>query len=213
MSELSPPAMTLAPPVPPYGLVLPAPLWDAVQAAYGSPGRAYHDLTHVREVLRRFDEVAAAVGWAQPQEVFLALLFHDAVYVVGDGENEANSAALAMTAIARWLPNAKLDAERVAQLIRLTARHGALRAGELDDDAALFVDCDMAILGSRPDAFDAYDRAIREEYAVVPPEIFRAGRRHFFERLLASERIFLSRYFLAELEAAARANLQRALSA
>ena len=202
-----------APPIAPEGLVLPAPLWDAVRAAYRSPGRAYHDLAHVREVLRRFDEAARAMGWARPREAFFALLYHDAIYVVGSHDNEAESAELATAAIARWLPDAGLDGDRVAQLIRLTARHGTLTRAELDDDAALFVDCDMAILGSAPAAFDAYDRAIRDEYAIVPAELFRAGRRHFFERLLASERIFFSRYFFDELEQAARANLLRVLSA
>ncbi|XXZ25494.1 hypothetical protein WME92_17695 [Sorangium sp. So ce307] len=202
-----------APPEAPDGLVLPEPLWGALRAAYGEPGRAYHDLAHVREVLHRVGEVARDVGWRRPREVFLAALFHDAVYVPGRRDNEARSAALAREAVARWLPGEGLDEGLIERLILLTARHGALGPADVDDDGALFLDCDMAILGSDPAAFDAYDRAIAAEYSAVPPELYAAGRRHFFERLLALEHIFLSPYFRERLEALARDNLRRKLEA
>jgi predicted metal-dependent HD superfamily phosphohydrolase len=196
---------------PPAGLLLPPGLWDAVRDAYGSPGRVYHTLDHVAEMGARFAEVAAAVGWQRPHEIFLALLFHDAVYAAGMPDNEARSAELARHEIARWLPAQPLDLGRIDRLIRLTARHGALAAGELDPEAALFVDCDMAILGADPARFDAYDAAVAVEFAGLPPDWYRAGRRRFLLRLLAAPRIFWSDYFHARLDAAARANLDRAL--
>jgi predicted metal-dependent HD superfamily phosphohydrolase len=186
---------------------LPEPLEHALEAAYGSPGRAYHDLEHVRDVLARFREVARDVGWTHPREAFVALLFHDAVYTAGAHDNEERSAELAREAIARWLPG--VDDERVARLIRLTARHGSLAPADVDGEAALFLDCDMAILGSDAATYDAYERNIAREYAAVPVEQFRSGRRRFLERLLATERIFLSAYFHQRLDSAARANLRR----
>lgn len=202
-----------APTEAPDGLVLPEPLWGAVRAAYGEPGRAYHDLAHVREVLRRVGEVARDVGWQRPREVYLAALFHDAVYVPGRHDNEARSAELAREAVARWLPGEGLDEGLIERLILLTARHGALGPADVGDEEALFLDCDMAILGSDAAVFDAYDRAIAAEYSAVPPELYAAGRRRFFEKLLAAERIFLSPYFHARLEASARDNLRRKLDA
>ncbi|KYF74273.1 hypothetical protein BE11_07155 [Sorangium cellulosum] len=202
-----------APPEAPADLALPEPLWRAVCAAYGEPGRAYHDLVHVREVLGRVGEAGRDVGWRRPREVFLAALFHDAVYVPGRHDNEARSAALAREAVARWLPGAGLDEDVIERLILLTARHGALGPADVDDEEALFLDCDMAILGSDPAAFDAYDRAIAAEYSAVPPELYAAGRRRFFEKLLALEHIFLSPYFRDRLEARARDNLRRKLDA
>ncbi|XXY49234.1 hypothetical protein WME91_55415 [Sorangium sp. So ce269] len=197
----------------PGGLVLPEPLWSAVCAAYGEPGRAYHDLAHVREVLCRVGEVGRDVGWRRPREVFLAALFHDAVYVPGRHDNEAQSAELARQAVSQWLPGEGLDAEAIARLILLTARHGALGPADVGEEEALFLDCDMAILGSDPAAFDAYDRAIAAEYSAVPPELYAAGRRRFFEKLLAAGHIFLSPYFRDRLEARARDNLRRRLGA
>jgi predicted metal-dependent HD superfamily phosphohydrolase len=182
-----------------------------VLAAYESPGRAYHNLEHVREVIRWFHEVGRDLGWRQSTEVFLALLFHDAVYVAGAPDNEERSAHLAREAIVQYLPQSGIDAERVAQLIRLTASHGSASPGEIDAEAALFLDCDMAILGASPDVFDQYEAAIAKEYSAIPPELFRSGRRRFLERLIAADRIYLSDYFQQRLDVAARANLRRAL--
>ena len=79
-----------------------------------------------------------------------------------------------------------------------------------DRDAALFLDADMAILAADAPAFAAYDRAIRVEYAHVPDDLFAAGRRAFFTKLLARPRIYHSSYFYDCCEAKARANIARA---
>jgi predicted metal-dependent HD superfamily phosphohydrolase len=192
---------------------LPAGLCAEAGAAYAQPPRAYHHAGHVLEVLARFDEVARGPGWMRPVEARLAILFHDAVYVPGRRDNEARSAQLAREAIARWLPGAPVDAGRVAALIEATARHGSLKPHEVDADAALFLDCDMAILGAEPERFDAYDRDIAREYrGRVPGWLFRFHRRRFLRGLLERERIFLSPWFHARLDVAARANLRRALA-
>ena len=199
-------------------LALPAGLLSALQAAYAAPPRAYHDLGHVQEVLKHYAAVAAGPGWLQPAEVHLAVLYHDAVHEPGRGDNESRSAELATEHIARWLPDMGIDAARVAGLIRLTALHGDLVPADLADDPAPadarhFLDCDMAILGAEPAAFDAYDRAIAAEYrSVMPAWMFKLKRRRFLKRLLARERIFLSDFFHARLDARARANLRRAVN-
>jgi predicted metal-dependent HD superfamily phosphohydrolase len=192
-------------------LSLPEPLLQEVLAAYGEPQRAYHGVSHLVDVLARFTALAREGAWVHPREVYLALLFHDVVYVPGASDNEEASAELALRALARWLPDARVDAERVAHLVRLTARHGYLSRADVSEEEALFLDCDMAVLGASPAAYDAYERGIAQEYAAIPPELFAAGRRRFLEGLLAHERIFLSERFHTQLDAAARENLRRAL--
>jgi len=191
---------------------LPSPQRAALEAAYVDPPRAYHDFGHVHEVLAHYDEVAAGPGWMQPDEVFLAVLYHDAVYAPGRKDNEARSAALAREAIARWLPAHGIDAGRVSMLIEATARHGTLAPDQVDREAALFLDCDMAILGAAPERFDAYDAGIAREYrGRVPSWLFAFNRRRFLKALLEAPRIFLSGFFHERLDAAARDNLRRAL--
>ncbi|WP_295841420.1 hypothetical protein [uncultured Xanthomonas sp.] len=193
-------------------LTLPEAQWAQLRAAYAEPPRAYHHFGHVEAVLAHYAEVAADTGWRQPREVYLAVLYHDAVYHAGRGDNEAQSARLAEAAIAQWLPDAGVEATRVAALIELTARHGQLTVASVDADAALFLDCDMAILGAAPEVFAAYDRAIAEEYhGVVPGWLYRRKRRAFLRTVLAQPRIFLSERFHARYDAAARANLRHAI--
>ncbi len=186
--------------------------WQALQDRYATPPRAYHHFGHVRAVLQHCQDVADGPGWRQPAEVFLAALYHDAVYEAGRKDNEARSAALAVQAIAQEPALAGIDAARVEQLILLTARHGELGPADVDAEAALFLDCDMAILGAPAPVFDAYDRGVAEEYqGVVPGFVYRAGRRRFLQGLLRAPRIFLSDFFHQRLDAAARANLRRRL--
>ncbi len=188
---------------------LPDAWWEALRATYATPPRHYHTFDHVAEVAKQFHAVAADTGWAQPAEVWLAVLHHDAIYTVGLPDNEARSAELARALIAEH--HAPVDADRVATLIQLTAAHGHLGPADVDADTALFLDCDMAILGAAPDVFDAYDEAVAAEWApVVPPEAWAIGRGRFLRGLLAGERIFLSDRFHRLLDAPARANLARA---
>ena len=190
----------------------PAAMLAAIHLAYRTPPRAYHAWAHVEDVEQWFQWVDAKRGWKQPREVFLAVLLHDAIYEPGAKDNEARSADLALAMIAQHLKGQGVDAPRVAELIRLTAKHGSLTPQDVDLDAAHFLDCDMAILGSAPEVFDAYGAAIRQEYAAVPDDLYAAGRRRFLEKVLAAPRIFLSDLFHARLDAAARANLRRALA-
>ncbi len=189
---------------------LPPALERALRDAYAEPPRAYHSFAHVGEVLARYAEVPR---WDAPVEVALAVLFHDAVYVAGRTDNETKSAALARAWIPAHLPALGADVGRVVALVLLTAAHGKLAPGDprVDHDAALFLDCDMAILGADPERFDAYERAIAAEYATLPRLVYAAGRRRFLGRLLASPAIYLSPFFRDRLEANARANLRRAL--
>ena len=198
-------------------LAIPPPMQAELEAAYATPPRAYHHFGHVREVLRHYREVEASVGWRQPREVALAVLYHDAIYEAGRSDNESRSAALAREAIDRWLPDAGIDSARVVELIEMTARHGHWSPQDFPgdaqgDDARRFLDCDMAILGAEPAVFEAYDRAIAQEYRdAVPAWLYRIRRRAFLKGLLRRERIYLGEEFHARLDANARANLRSAV--
>lgn len=181
-------------------LVLPEDVARELAAAYSEPHRAYHNATHIAELLAWFDRVADDVGWRAPAIVYAAIVFHDAIYDPTAKDNEARSAAWARRA-------GFIDA---APLIEMTANH---TAHEPDHDAAHFLDADMAILGASTAHFDAYDAAIAREYSFVPADAFKAGRRAFLERMLAQPRLFYTPYFHDRLDAQARANLRRALAA
>lgn len=193
-------------------IAMPLEAMAELEMLYATPPRSYHNFSHVQEVLRHYAEVTQGPGWTKPVEPYLAVLYHDAIYEAGRKDNESRSAKLAVEKIAEWLPDAGVDSARVVQLIDYTARHGQLTADQVDRDAALFLDCDMAILGAEPAAFDAYDRGIAAEYRHVPRWLFKLNRRRFLKALLARERIFLSDFFHDRYDAQARINLRRAIN-
>lgn len=186
-------------------LQLPSVLADELAVAYSEPHRAYHNTAHITELLGWFDRVEDEIRWRAPAEVYATILFHDAIYQPGKKDNETKSAT--------WAKQSRLpvDLERVAKLILMTANHGANQWA--DHDAALFLDADMAIVGSPAPKFVAYDAAIAVEFAHVPRNAYLAGRRTFLEGLLGQPRIFLTEYFHAMLDAQARKNLTFALAA
>jgi predicted metal-dependent HD superfamily phosphohydrolase len=170
---------------------------------YGEPHRAYHNASHIAEVLGWYDVVADELRWDSPRDVYDAVLFHDVVYDAQAKDNETRSAELAL---------ATGCSQRTAELIALTALHGKLGAADVDRDAALFLDCDTAILGAAPEAFDAYDAGIAREYNFVPEAAFRAGRGAFLRMMRERPRLFLTEFFHDRLDARARANLDRGLT-
>jgi predicted metal-dependent HD superfamily phosphohydrolase len=183
--------------------------WEELRAAYRDPPRHYHSFDHVLAVLEQYDAVHADIGWREPDEVLLAVLFHDAVYLAGRADNEYESAQLAVAAIERWLPDRGIASPRVVELIELTAQHGRIAPGSVDRESALFLDCDMAILGASEPVYRAYSAAVtREVEAIAPRHVYCTGRRAFLSQLLAAPRIFLSDYFHDLLDRATRRNLR-----
>jgi predicted metal-dependent HD superfamily phosphohydrolase len=78
-------------------------------------------------------------------------------------------------------------------------------------DAALFLDMDLSILGASPEAFDAYEQAVRREYAWVEEPMWRAGRGAVLKSFLARQYIFHTDAFRRRFEPQARQNLARSL--
>ena len=180
-------------------------LFHVVRKAYESPGRVYHSWAHVEMCLLAFRQVQ----FVEPRTVLLALLFHDAVYVAGDPQNEMRSAEFAQQSLQRYSNLSTGERDRVVQLIMLTASHHSDVV--LDADAAAFIDIDLAVLGSDWPCYQTYALGVEREYcpAVVSLKSFRAGRRGFLQRLLSQPFIFLTPDMRERCEASARRNLQR----
>jgi predicted metal-dependent HD superfamily phosphohydrolase len=137
-----------------------------------------------------------------------ALWFHDAIYDPHTADNEARSAALAVSV----LRTARIAASAIAKVERLIL---ATRAHETDanPDTTLLLDIDLAILGSSPAAYQTYAAAIRREYAWVPESEYRTKRAAILTRFLQRPRLFLTEPFFASHETRARANLAEEIQA
>jgi predicted metal-dependent HD superfamily phosphohydrolase len=174
---------------------------------YAEPHRVYHGVAHLRDVLTEFDQARSAELARRPDEVELALWFHDAIYDPRRSDNELKSADLVRRA-ASDAGVAEQSCERVHALVMATDH----RAVPADADAQLICDVDLAILGADAARFDEYERQIRAEYAWVPDPAFRARRIEILEALIARRAIFSTVHFQERFEARARANLSRSLT-
>lgn len=173
-------------------------------ARHAEPWRHYHSQQHLRECIAAFEPVASQA--VRPAEVEAALWFHDAVYELQGGDNEARSAALARQVLsAAGVAPAALD--RIERLV-LATRHDAVPA---DADERLLVDVDLAILGADEPRFAEYERQIRAEYAFVPQPVFDRKRGEILRAFLDRPALYATAHFRQALEARARMNLRRAI--
>ncbi len=176
-----------------------------VSARYDEGHRRYHDRTHVEACLRIFDGLRHLSE--RPSEVATALIFHDVVYQPLANDNEAESATLMRTMLERAGTD-QSAIERIEGAIVATASHDHPPSA----DAALVLDIDMSILAEPPDVFDAYESAVRAEYAMIDDATFAAGRSAFLRRTVEAPVIFHTAELAARWDASARANLKRALA-
>lgn len=179
--------------------------FDALVKAYGERHRHYHTAQHIDACLLNLDRCALQLE--HPHEVELALWFHDAVYNPLSKNNELESANWAVSFLSE--NQAPIDAiQRVQALIMATVHD----APALSKDASLLIDIDLAILGAQPQAYEAFEKAVRNEYRLVPGFIYRKKRAEILRQFLGRERIYQNEPFTSQLEALARINLTQAIS-
>jgi len=166
--------------------------------------RYYHTLGHVAGCLRALDAARPHAGDADAIEA--ALWFHDAIYVPGRHDNEAQSADLAGHVLAEGgLDGARI--ERIRGLILATGHIQALTA----PDEQLIADIDLSVFGKEPWEYLEYEQAVRDEYSAMPEQAFSRGRLHFLKGILARESIYYTPDFQEHYEAQARRNLEGSL--
>jgi len=180
-------------------------VFDELIRAYSSPNRYYHNLTHIEDCLSVFDQATFLA--AHPEEVELAIWFHDAVYDTSRGDSEEKSAEWAKSVISQAGLNGEI-AERASRAI-LATRHDA----ELTDtDAQLLVDVDLSIPGREADVYWRYEENIRKEYAWVSDDLFRKKRTEILRRFLDRQHIYYHEKYREMFEERARLNLEQAVA-
>ena len=180
---------------------------DEVQAdlrrRLGEPARRFHNLHHIHDCLRRFDEVASLLS--DPDAVEIALWFHDAVYVPSDPENERHSARLFLAQSKGANP---VFRRRVCRLI-LATRHQTPSHG---NDRRFIEDIDLAGFGEPWEKFMREGDLLREEFAAQPDAKYYTGQVGFLARLKRRPWFFATDYFRERYEAKAQANLDHLLA-
>jgi predicted metal-dependent HD superfamily phosphohydrolase len=177
-------------------------LFQVLVAAYTQPDRHYHNLKHIHHILTILERFVDRLQ--NPMSVLLAAWFHDFVYDSQSSNNEIQSAKLAEELL-RDIGISTGTIDRVQQLILATQGH---QSDLRDNDLCIFLDADLAILGTNPEQYQIYARSIRREYSWVADELYRAGRIRVLESFLHRQRLYHTQSLFDELEARARLNIQ-----
>lgn len=193
--------------MPEWEAQLPADLADELRARHAGPQRAYHGWQHIEELLALFGQIEGELH--DPRAVLFALLFHDAVHDPRATDNERSSAELLAARAGGLLsPESLARAER---MVLATVGHclpAGLSAADRED-AAHFLDMDLAILGAEPARFAEYEAQIRREYAHIPEDAYRTGRAAMLQRFARREPLYFSEWGRKTFENRAHANIAR----
>lgn len=174
--------------------------------AYTKPDRHYHNLNHIAQVLTTIERFGDRLQ--NPIAVNLAVWFHDFVYDPQASDNEFQSAKLAQELLINiGVPLATID--RTQQLILATQGH---QVDISDRDKCIFLDADLAILGTDLAQYQVYQRSIRREYSWVSDPAYQAGRSQVLKDFLHRERIYYTDLLFDQLESIARFNIEQEIA-
>lgn len=171
-----------------------------LRESWSEPHRRYHSVAHLRDVLSGVAELADHAEDADA--VRLAAWYHDAVYA-GLPDDEERSALRAEHELSA-LGVAPQLVDEVARLVRMTVTHDPAPG---DRNGEALSDADLSTLALPADRYRHNTEAIRAEYAHVPDEPFRKGRRQVLLVLLEGPAVFRTAAGRRRWEAAARQNM------
>jgi predicted metal-dependent HD superfamily phosphohydrolase len=178
--------------------------FDQLVTAYSDSGRHYHTFDHVLdclEMLDRFSHLAI-----KPDEVEMALWFHDAIYDTHRRDNEEASADWAACVMTQaGVEDSSI--EGIRRMIQATCH----RTAPATRDEALLLDIDLSILGRNGSEFAEYADQIRREFAWVSDDAFQSARAAVLRSFLDRTQIYLTSELHSRYEQRARENLESAL--
>lgn len=177
-------------------------MFQEIVTAYSESHRYYHNLNHLDHLFREMDtceSVSSEMQWAS--------WYHDIIYKPGAKNNEKESMKKAATSM-RKLKIAEPVIGKVSELIMATENH---QGNKHDIETQLFLDADMAILGSDESMYFEYCQAVRKEHASIPDFLFKRGRKQFLLATMQKKTIFGSGFFNKKYEDAARSNIAKEL--
>jgi predicted metal-dependent HD superfamily phosphohydrolase len=181
--------------------------WKFIESQHTRPWRFYHNLSHIRSMLRLADECKAHI--ADIRTVEFAVWFHDLFYETQARDNERRSARWACQA----LIGMGLDAALVSAVERCVLATQKHRADWFDiPDLPFFLDLDLAVLGAPEDEYCQYSEAIRREYGWVLDEAYCFGRKRVLSSFIQRPRIFSTTLMAERFEEQARQNLLKELA-
>ena len=183
---------------------------SSVMLNYADANRFYHNYRHIGSMISTLHGLfAGELDVFEIELLTIAIQYHDAIYIPGSKNNEADSAL----AMAEELSESILarDLMEIGRLILLTKYHVTSPADKL---GSIMIDLDLHELGTS--MYAANSEAVKKEflegpYPNVRPEQFFQGRINFLQGFLARPTIFYTEIGKSLWEEEARSNMQHEL--
>ncbi len=179
--------------------------YNKLEKLYSKEDRHYHNMSHVIACLDEFSEVRILAD--NPNQVELALWYHDAIYNTKSETNEKDSALLAHSDCVQNRISENF-AKKVQNLILMTTHTKVPKS----IDEKIIADVDLSSLGLPYSAFNENGKNIRKEYSWVPEKEFAIARSKFLQQILNRDKIYYTKFFQDKYEQKARLNLNKAIS-
>lgn len=173
-----------------------------VMMAYQEENRYYHNISHLLQLVSLQQAYADRIR--DNEVVLFSIFFHDMIYNARHSDNEEKSAAAAVT----HLRNIGFPADKTAAVNDFIIATKTHINTQNDPDLDYFLDFDLQILGTSPEAYRQYTQQIRQEYSIYPDLLYKPGRKKAMQHFLEMPTIFRTPVFRELYEAQARQNIQ-----
>lgn len=181
-------------------------IFNDLVEVYSDCSRHYHNLEHIHQLLNLLSEVEDRCECFSGLQ--LTAWFHDYVYNPQANDNELKSALYAAKILNQLNLEPKII-ELVTQIIVSTQKHKPLIESR---DNLIFLDLDLAILGTSPDKYSEYAQQIRKEYSYKCDRDYSRGRKQILTIFLSRPKIYYTDYFYSKFEQQARNNIEAELN-
>lgn len=192
--------------------LLPSSVKQLVLDRYAEPQRFYHTFAHIQALYDLYSTHQSLI--THKTEFMLAILFHDIIYDPERTDNELKSIEVFIN---QNLDISQESTDLVVEMIKSTITHKSIEMVDLSkkSDLELFLDCDLAILGSDQDSYNQYAKDIRKEYKCFDDEHYRKGRKAVLKKLLEKKDLFYTSKmipFFSECDKKAKINVAREIA-
>jgi len=174
---------------------------------YRDDNRYYHNINHINQCFNQYDIIVEKIPISCPEEIMMAIWFHDVIYDPRRSDNELKSANLADLCLSRYISRNAVS--RIANMILLSGQHSQIIEENLSIDKQVFLDIDLSILGQAPEIYDAYSENVRKEYSFIDDDIFYVKRKEILENFLKKKNIYHTQYFIETIGSQAIKNIKR----
>lgn len=176
--------------------------FTGIEEHYFETHRFYHNFEHVANMISQILRVQSVEN--EVDTLILAAFYHDVIYFPSQTDNEFQSLIFAKNHLEK-LNFSKMKIEKITSLILQTKNHFENKTFSADEK--LFLDSDLAILGSENSIYQEYSQKIRKEFSFLSDEIFFAKRLNFLRNVLSQETIYKTLIFQKLFERRAKLNI------